>query len=35
METGGSGEIDEGHDRRDFGSGKGVSMTGICQTWRK
>ena len=34
VETGGSGEIDEGRVRRYFGGGKRSTSTGIRQVWR-
>ena len=34
-EIGGSRETAEDHGRGDFGSGKGVAATGICQAWQE
>ena len=34
VETGGSGETDEGHNRRYLGGDKGATVTGIRKAWR-
>ena len=35
VDTGGIGETDEGHGRRDFGGCKGTVSKGILQAWQE